>query len=123
MTEISGEWKALSYNQYRADIRRQSVSQSVSEGSTPKVVHMPPSFLLRTFCRFPRKIAVFSAPLGSAVAHNIRFVFAQHFWDGGAAAGEATVLISFPNASFGSRQIKKTFRLWSFSTEVEVLLA
>ena len=32
MTEISGEWKALSYNQYRADIRSQSVSRSVGLG-------------------------------------------------------------------------------------------
>lgn len=61
MTEISGEWRALSYNQYRADIR----SQSASEASTPKVgPYAAPLFFYALFVAFLAKSP--SSPVGSA---------------------------------------------------------
>ena len=71
MTEISGEWKALSYNQYRADIRRQSVSQSVRR-PRPKWSICRPLFFYALFAAFLAKSP--SSPLRLAPLSRTIFV-------------------------------------------------
>ena len=119
MTEISGEWMALSYNQYRADIRSQSLSRSVGRSTRRAlVVHAQSGSICRPlffYALFAASLA--KSPSSSLIAsHNIRStVFAPYFWDGAARSGVGSNSSDIVSQRLPWLSAEKTFRIKSFS--------
>ena len=103
---------ALSYNQYRADIRSQS-SQSARRAL---VVHAQSGSICRPlffYALFAASLA--KSPSSLIASHNIRStVFAPYFWDGAARSGVGSNRSDIVYQRLPWHSVEKTFRIKSF---------